>query len=46
MALAVAAVVGVVGPVLGFLPWAPGICPGLGVFLGAFIGVMLGRRFS
>ena len=46
MALAVAAVVGVVGLVLGFLPWVPGIWLGLGGFLGAFIGAMLGRRFS
>lgn len=46
MALAVAAVVGVVGLVLGFLPWVPGIWLGLGGFVGAFIGVLLGRRFS
>jgi hypothetical protein len=46
MALAVAAVVGVVGLVLGFLPWVPGIWLGLGGFFGAFIGVLLGRRFS
>ncbi len=46
LALAVAAAVGVIGLVLGFLPWVPGIWLGLGGFLGAFIGVLLGRRFG
>ncbi len=50
LAIVVAAVVGVIGLVLGaVLTWVPGIGPvglGLGGFLGAFIGVLLGRRFG
>lgn len=46
LAIVVAAVVGVIGLVLGVLPWVPGFWLGLGGFLGAFIGVLLGRRFG
>lgn len=45
-ALAIAAVIGVVGLVLGFLPWVPGFWLGLGGFLGAYIALLVGRRLG
>lgn len=45
-ALAIAAVIGVAGYLLGLLPWIPGLWFGLGGFLGAYIALMVGRRFS
>ena len=45
-ALAIAAVIGVVGLLLGFLPMVPGIWLGLGGFLGAYIGLTVGRRLG
>lgn len=49
-ALAVAAVIGVVGlvlgSILGFLPYINGIPLGLGGFLGAWIAWTLSRRFG
>jgi hypothetical protein len=48
--LAVSAVIGVVGlilgSILGFLPYINGISLGLGGFLGAYIAWTLGRRFG
>ena len=50
LALAVAAVIGVVGlvlgSILGFLPYINGISLGLGGFLGAWIAWTLSRRFG
>ncbi len=46
IALVVSAVVGVVGLVLGVLPWVPGFWLGVGGFFGAFIGFLLGRRLG
>ncbi len=46
MALVISAVIGVVGLLLGFLPWVPGIWLGLGGFLGSYLGIMIGRRFG
>jgi ferric-dicitrate binding protein FerR (iron transport regulator) len=45
-ALAVAAVIGVVGLLLGWLPGVSGIWLGLGGFLGAYIAFTIGRRLS
>lgn len=49
-ALAVSAVIGVVGlilgSILGFLPYINGISLGLGGFLGAWIAWTLSRRFG
>lgn len=45
-ALAIAAVIGVVGLLLGWLPGVPGIWLGLGGFLGAYIAFTIGRRLS
>lgn len=46
MALAISAVIGIVGLLLGFLPWVPGIWLGLGGFLGSYIGLTIGRRLG
>lgn len=46
MALAVSAVIGVVGLLLGFLPWVPGFWLGLGGFLGSYIALTIGRRLG
>jgi hypothetical protein len=46
MALAISAVIGVVGLLLGFLPWVPGLWLGLGGFLGSYIGLTIGRRLG
>jgi len=46
VALVVSAVVGVVGLLLGALPWVPGFWLGVGGFFGAFLGFLLGRRLG
>jgi len=46
VALVVSAVVGVVGLLLGALPWVPGFWLGVGGFFGALIGFLLGRRLG
>ena len=45
-ALAIAAVIGVVGLLLGWLPGVSGLWLGLGGFLGAYIAFTIGRRLS
>jgi uncharacterized membrane protein YfcA len=46
MALAVSAVIGVVGVLLGWLPGVPGLWLGLGGFLGAYIAFTISRRYG
>ncbi len=46
MALVFSAVIGIVGLLLGFLPWVPGIWLGLGGFAGSYLALTLGRRFG
>lgn len=42
--LAIAAVIGVVGLLLGFLPFLPGFWLGLGGFLGAYVALLISHR--
>ncbi|HQR80513.1 MAG TPA: hypothetical protein PLT68_09865 [Actinomycetota bacterium] len=44
--LAISAVLGVVGLLLGFLPMVPGLWLGLGAFLGSYLGLTIGGRFG
>jgi hypothetical protein len=46
VALVFSAVIGVVGLLLGFLPWVPGIWLGLGGFAGSYLALTVGRRFG
>lgn len=46
MFLVISAVIGIVGWVLGFLPFVNGVWMGIGGFLGAFIALNIGRRLS
>lgn len=46
MILVISAVIGIVGLLLGFLPFVNGMWMGIGGFLGAFIGMNIGRRLS
>lgn len=45
-ALVISAVIGVIGVLLGFLPFVPGMWLGLGGFLGAYVALAIGRRFG
>ena len=46
MALAISAVIGIIGVLLGFLPWVPGLWLGLGGFVGSWLGLTVYRRFG
>ncbi len=46
MILVISAVIGIVGWLLGFLPFVNGVWMGIGGFLGAFIGMNIARRLS
>lgn len=46
MILVISAVIGIVGWLLGFLPFVNGLWLGIGGFLGAFIALNIGRRLS
>ena len=46
MILVISAVIGIVGWLLGFLPFVNGMWLGIGGFLGAFIALNIGRRLG
>ena len=46
MVLVISAVIGIVGWLLGFLPFVNGMWLGIGGFLGAFIALNIGRRLG
>lgn len=46
MFLVISAVIGIVGWLLGFLPFVNGMWLGIGGFLGAFVALNIGRRLS
>lgn len=46
MVLAISAVIGIIGFLLGFLPLVPGLWLGLSGFVGSYLGVTIYRRFG
>lgn len=46
MFLVISAVIGILGWLLGFLPFVNGTWLGIGGFLGAFVALNIGRRLS
>ncbi len=46
MFLVISAVIGIVGWLLGFLPFVNGMWLGIGGFLGAFVALNIGRRLG